>query len=177
MAGITKNKAAKKAGKKADSKKPRKKSGMSNEGPPPIGKNIPLNQKRAELFAEEMVKDFCPWTTLLRLGWSRNEIEAKEQAERFMNYPRVHSALSELVYGKSGIIAERTLILNKLWEEANTAREGSTRVNALVKLGTYLGMDPNSNKGDAPSSTETVEAPITDKELAEFKKRFKKQYA
>ena len=144
---------------------------------PPLGKKIPLNQKRADLFAKEYTKDFNAVHALMRLGWCRNIIGAKEEAQRFLDYPRVHHALSALIYGQDGIIAERTLIMNKLWEEANTAREGSTRLGALKSLATFLGMDPNNQSGQTDSDDEPDPIPITDAQIKEFKKRFKKDYA
>lgn len=145
---------------------------------PPLGKKIPLNQKRADLFAKEYVKDFNSPHALMRLGWCRNLIDAKDEARRFLDYPRVHHALSALIYGQDGVIAEKTLIMNKLWEEANTAREGSTRLGALSKLASYLGMDPSAQKlnGDTQKEPAPVEA-ISDATLKEFAQRFKKAYA
>lgn len=179
MAEASKKRPAKKAAKKLTQKKRPLKPRVTDTdemNPPTPGKKIPLNQKRADLFAKEYTKDFNATLALMRLGWCRNLVTAKEESQRFLNYPRVHLSLSNLIYGQEGIIAEKTLIMNKLWEEANTAREGSTRLGALKSLSTFLGMDPNSKLGKDDDEGDEKQVPITDEQVAEFKKRFNNDY-
>ena len=165
-------KATKKTAKKATIEKPRVRGKEGNEKP-----RVPLSKPRARMFAAEYIKDFNGTQAVLRLGWVQNGDHADNIAMKFMAYPAVHEYLGELMHHiDANVIATKALVMNKLWEEANTAKEGGARVNALSKLATYLGLDQRDPTETPDEAREYIQKDLTQEEEDIFKRKFEEEY-